>query len=351
MQIIEVHTKSRPSTVYCGEGAYARAEEFLRDKDTFIVTDTNVYRLYGEKLRADFPSARICVVKAGERHKNKATLFQILDEMLKAQLHRNSVVAAVGGGVVGDMAGFAASVYMRGTRLVQIPTTLLSQVDSSVGGKTAIDHGGVKNVLGAFYQPEYVFCDPVFLQTLPPREIKCGWGEIIKTGVLDAKIGDRILENASRLYDLQFMKEIVADCIRFKANVVEQDETEKSGVRKCLNLGHTTGHALELKYGRRSHGEYVLIGMWLESVIAEREGVCTAEYAARVRELIALAQKRIPAFADARSVVKYALLDKKNSEKGIVDMILPKARGEYAEYRLSAEKYAQYLALLQERQA
>ncbi len=351
MQIIEVHTKSRPSMVYCGEGAYEQARQFLKDKETFIVTDTNVQRIYGEMLRKDFPAAEICVVKAGERNKNKNTLFQILDKMLKAQLHRNSVVAAIGGGVVGDMAGFAASVYMRGTRLVQIPTTLLAQVDSSVGGKTAIDYGGVKNVLGAFYQPEFVFCDPVFLKTLPSREMKCGWGEIIKTGVLDAKIGDRILENLSKTEDLAFLKEIIADCVRFKANVVEQDETERSGLRKCLNLGHTTGHALELKYGRRSHGEYVLIGMWLESVIAERENVSTAENAARVRQLVALAEKKIPTFQNVVSVVQYALLDKKNSEKGVVSMILSKARGEYTEYNLSADRYAEYLVMLQEKRS
>lgn len=351
MQIIEVHTKSRPSTVYCGEGAYEQARQFLKDKDTFIVTDTNVSRIYGEMFKKDFPTAKICVVKAGERNKNKTTLFQILDEMMQAQLHRTSVVAAIGGGVVGDMAGFAASVYMRGTRLVQMPTTLLAQVDSSVGGKTAIDYGGVKNVLGAFYQPEFVFCDPMFLKTLPLREVKCGWGEIIKTGILDAEIGDRILENSAKMGDFSFLKEIIADCVRFKANVVEQDETERSGLRKCLNLGHTTGHALELEYGRRSHGEYVLIGMWLESVIAEREGVSAPENAQRVRQLVALGEKKIPVFENAGSVVKYALLDKKNSEKGIVSMILPKARGEYAEYSLSAERYAEYLALLQEKHA
>ena len=206
-------------------------------------------------------------------------------------------------------------------------------------------------MLGAFYQPEFVFCDPMFLKTLPPREMKCGWGEIIKTGVLDADIGDRILKNSSKLSDMAFLKDIVADCVRFKANVVEQDETEQSGLRKCLNLGHTTGHALELEDGRRSHGEYVLIGMWLESLIAEREKVSTAENSRRVRELVALAEKKIPVFENAASVVKYALLDKKNSEKGIVSMILSKARGKYTEYTLSADRYAEYLAMLQEKRS
>ena len=161
---------------------------------------------------------------------------------------------------------------MRGTRLVQIPTTLLAQVDSSVGGKTAIDYRGVKNAVGAFYQPERVFCDPLFLQTLPAREIRCGLGEIVKTGVLSALIGEKIRRNADKLHDLGFLQTLAADCIRFKAGVVEQDETEKSGLRKCLNLGHTTGHALELLCGRRSHGEYVLIGMWLEPLSRKVKG-------------------------------------------------------------------------------
>ena len=351
MQIIEVHTKSRPSEVYCGAGALEEARRFLKDKDVFVVTDENVAKIYADRIGEWFPKAVVCTVKAGERRKNRGTLFQIIDKMLEAQLHRNSVVAALGGGVIGDMAGFAASVYMRGTRIVQIPTTLLAQVDSSVGGKTAIDYGGVKNVLGAFYQPERVFCDPLFLQTLPPREVRCGLGEIIKTGVLDAKIGDRIAENASEITDLTFLREIVADCVRFKAEIVARDETESSGLRKCLNLGHTTGHALELAYGRRSHGEYVLIGMWLESLIAEREGVCTPAWAEHVRKLVSLAEKKIPTFENVRSVLRFALLDKKNAERGSVSMILPKCRGKYGELVLSAERYAEYLGLLQERRA
>ena len=347
MKIIELHTKSRPGTVFCGEGALGAAAEYLQGKDIFIVTDENVFRLHGALIQKTFPSARICKVPAGERNKNKNTLFRILDEMLAAGLHRSSYVAALGGGVIGDMAGLAAALYMRGTRLVQIPTTLLAQVDSSVGGKTAIDYKKVKNVLGAFYQPERVFCDPLFLQTLPAREIKCGLGEIVKTGVLDAEIGARLRAGKDRLRDLAFLREIVADCIRFKARVVEADETESSGLRKCLNLGHTTGHALELAYGRRSHGEYVLIGMWLESYIAEEEGVCSPGYAQEVRSLVALAEPKIPAFDRAEECLRYALLDKKNAEAGKVSLILPKARGEYAEYTLSSARYAEYLKRLQ----
>lgn len=348
METIQLHTKSRPSTVLCGAGALSEAKSFLQSKECFVVTDSNVLRLYADTISQTFPGAPVYAVPAGERHKNRRSLFVILDAMLDARLHRSSVVVALGGGVVGDMAGLAAALYMRGTRLVQVPTTLLAQVDSSVGGKTAVDYRGVKNVIGAFYQPERVFCDPLFFRTLPPREIRCGLGEIVKTGVLDPAVGDMIVENKGRLRDLGFLQQLAAACVRFKARVVEEDETERSGLRKCLNLGHTTGHALELMYGRRSHGEYVLIGMWLESHIAEREGVCTPAYAREVRSMIALAQPRIPAFPGAAGALRYALLDKKNEGQGTVSMILPKERGAYAELALPAEQYAAYLALLED---
>ena len=318
MEKIELHTKSRPSTVYCGEGAFAQATEFLRGKDIFVVTDSNVFKLYESFLKEHLPQARICVVPAGERNKNRSTLFRILDAMIDARLHRSSVVVAFGGGVVGDMGGFAAALYMRGTRLVQIPTTLLAQVDSSVGGKTAIDYRKVKNVLGAFYQPEYVFCDPYFLKTLPRREIKCGLGEIIKTAALDKALADKVLQYKDRLEDLSVLRDMVADCVRFKARIVEQDETESSGVRKCLNLGHTTGHALELLFGRRSH----------------------------VRRLVSLAEPKIPRFQNAERGVSFALLDKKNSQKGSVSVLLSSGKGEYAEAELSESEYCGYLMRL-----
>ena len=348
METIQLHTKSRPSTVLCGAGALSEAKSFLQGKECFVVTDSNVLRLYKDAISQTFPGASVCAVPAGERHKNRRSLFVILDAMLDARLHRSSVVVALGGGVVGDMAGLAAALYMRGTRLVQVPTTLLAQVDSPAGGKTAVDYRGVKNVIGAFYQPERVFCDPFFLSTLPAREVKCGLGEIIKTGVLDPEIGDALCANKGKLGDLTFLFSLAEKCIRFKAGVVEKDETESSGLRKCLNLGHTTGHALELLCGRRSHGEYVLIGMWLESIIAEREGVCTPARAEEVRALVRLAEPRIPRIEGAERALRYALLDKKNGAKGEVALLLPKARGEYAELSLPAEKYARYLKLLEE---
>ncbi len=349
MQEIRIETFSRPSLVYCGDDALKKAAEYLKDQEVFIVTDTNMFALYGNLLREKFPSAKLFAFSAGEKSKNERTLFRMLDAMLAANLHRSSFVAAVGGGVTGDMAGLAAALYMRGTRLVQIPTTLLAQVDSSVGGKTAIDRGNVKNAIGTFYQPECVFCDPLFLQTLPPREILCGLGEIVKTAILDGDLADMLRQNARRLRDADFLRDITADCVRFKAKIVAADETEKSGIRKCLNLGHTTGHALELRYGRRSHGEYVLIGMWLESFIAEGENACSHMYAESVRDLISLVYPKIPSFANVAECIPYALLDKKNCGKDSVSVVVSSGRGKYEELNLSAEKYAEYLCALQEK--
>ena len=339
MQTIEVKTKSRPSTVYCGEGAVKKLEELLDGKDIFVVTDTNVYRLYEDFIRSTFPHSPVFAVPAGERHKTPHTLFSILDQMLQARLRRNCWLVALGGGVVGDMGGLAASLYMRGIPAVQVPTTLLAQVDSSVGGKTAVDYRGVKNVIGAFYQPEYVVCDPMFLKTLPAREIRCGLGESVKTGALEGAIFGQLEKNADRLADFAFLEEITAACVRFKAGIVEKDECERSGLRKCLNMGHTTGHALELFYGRRSHGEYVLIGMFFESCIAERIGICAAEYARRLRTLIGRVVKKLPRFENIGEAARTALYDKKNEKKNEVSLILPRSQGAYAEAKLSIEEY------------
>lgn len=342
MRKIRIHTKSRPGIVYCGEGAFEQGyEETLAGKELFVVTDSNVARLYADLIEKYFGNAHVCVVPAGEKNKNHKTLFSILDEMVRARCHRKTVLVAFGGGVVGDVGGFAASLYMRGTRLVQIPTTLLAQVDSSVGGKTAIDYRGYKNIVGSFYQPEQVLCDPRFLTTLPKREIRCGLGEIVKTAALDAEIFD-ILQGATD-FGLRFLEKLVPLCVRFKAGVVERDERETAGLRQCLNLGHTTAHALELDYGRRSHGEYVLIGMAFETKIALAEGVCKREYADRILKIVSRALPKMPRFPDIGSAAENALLDKKNSGQEKISLVVPKARGEYAEISLPLPTYAEYL--------
>lgn len=342
MSRIILETKNTDSTIYCGKGELEkRLGSLIERKQTFAVTDSNVYRLYGEMID-DLFGSNVYVLPAGEANKNIHRLMDILKSMACASLKRSAVVVAFGGGVVGDIAGLAASLYMRGVDLVQVPTTLLAQVDSSVGGKTAVDFCGVKNLVGSFYQPQAVIVDPLFLDTLSNREIRCGLGEIIKYGALNAEIYKKLIENKDRLTNKAFLRDITYDCIRHKAHVVEEDERETSGARKTLNLGHTTGHAFEMYYKRKSHGEFVMIGAYYEMYIAVKKGICTPGYAHSLSGLI----KRvitIPAYADADRACKAAMYDKKNIKADEISMIVPEREGTVAEMRLSADEYARML--------
>ena len=234
---------------------------------------------------------------------------------------------------------------MRGIHLIQIPTTLLAQGDSSVGGKTAIDFNKVKNLIGTFYQPEEVIIDGEFLKTLPAREIRCGLGEIIKYGALDRGIYDKLLKNSHNLENEDFLDEITVDCIRHKVAVVTRDERDLTGVRKTLNLGHTTGHALELFYGRKSHGEFVLIGAYYEMYIAKAKGLGAPAYFDNLISLIKTVIKKIPAYENIGEAAKMAKYDKKNSSDEKISLVVPKSEGATAEITLKLEEY---IALLEE---
>ncbi len=335
MESITISTQSTESVITCGNGAFEQFVKNFKGGKTFIVTDNNVFALYGNIIKSSFPNSGMYVIKAGEKSKNYNVLLAVLREMISFGLTRSSTVIAFGGGVVGDLAGLAASLYMRGVNLVQIPTTLLSQVDSSVGGKTAVDLCGVKNVIGTFYQPSQVVVDPMFLRTLPRRELRCGLGEIVKYGVLNADIYKIIKNNADNLFDYDFLEKVTAPCIRHKAAVVANDEHDLGGERKSLNLGHTTGHAFELYYKRKSHGEFVLIGAYYELFIAVNSGVCDKAYADEIKNLIKKVLKSIPAYDDA-SAAKY---DKKNAEQSKISLIVPKSKGEWTEVTLGIAEY------------
>ncbi|MDE6868354.1 MAG: 3-dehydroquinate synthase [Clostridia bacterium] len=339
MKEIVLKTNTQKSVIYCGSGAFEKYAH--TEGDLFVVTDSNVYSLYSGLIEKTFSGAAVKVIRAGEKSKNSRTLFSILQAMASAGLKRGGTVVAFGGGVVGDIAGLAASLYMRGTHLVQIPTTLLSQVDSSVGGKTAIDFKKVKNLIGTFYQPEKVIVDPMFLKTLPDREINCGLGEIIKYGALDKEIYKK-LQNADDLKNFEFLENVTADCIQHKANVVLIDEHDLNGTRKTLNLGHTTGHAFELYYGKKSHGEYVLIGTFYELYIAKKLGLCEENYAQTLINMITAVIGTIPVYGDVRKAAAYAVYDKKN-DGGQISVIAPKCVGESVEIKLSIQDYLSYI--------
>lgn len=295
-----------------------------------IVTNTTVAPLYAARLAASLAPhfARVlhCVLPDGEEYKDWATLNRIFDTLLGRQCDRRTTLFALGGGVIGDMTGFAAASFMRGVPFVQVPTTLLAQVDSSVGGKTAINHPLGKNMIGAFYQPRLVVADLATLHSLPQRELSAGMAEVIKhaaiadvdfLGWLEARV-DALMERDDRA-----LAEAVARCCRIKAGVVAQDETE-GGLRAILNFGHTFGHAIEagMGYGNWLHGEAVGAGMVLAADLSVRLGLLPAADAARLARLIARAG--LPVDAPDLGAARYAELmqvDKK-AEAGEVRFVL-----------------------------
>lgn len=342
METIDVKTPSYEGKIYLGgEAVECRLPALTEGKKCFVVTDSNVYTLYADWFARWFDGAEIFVLPAGEENKNFQSLCAILEKMTGVGMRRTSRLFAVGGGVVGDIGGLAAALYMRGISYVQIPTTLLAQIDSSVGGKTAVDLGGVKNVVGAFYQPCEVLIDPAFLKTLPQRELKCGLGEMVKYAALNGEIFDLLEENPSAWGDIGYLTGLISACVRHKARVVEADEKE-NGERRSLNVGHTTGHAIELTSGL-SHGESVLYGMLFETRIAIDLGVCEKEYGEKLLALIERAIKCSPCeradFSKIAKNAEKARSDKKNTEDGRIQMAVAKAKGGWTMLSLSFEDY------------
>ena len=274
-------------------------ERFSACRDVLVVTDENVGPLYlaavrGALSQAGFKPSHV-TVPAGETSKSIEVAAEIWSAMAQLQLGRDCLVVALGGGVVGDLAGFVASSYMRGVPVVQVPTTLLSMVDSSVGGKTAVNLPEGKNLVGSFFQPSFVCADVDVLNTLPEREWLCGFGEVAKSAAIDSDdFFFWLLEHAAEFvaHDADAVAEAIARCVVFKAAVVAADKTESSGVRECLNYGHTLGHAIEVcsGYGTFSHGACVAEGMrFAAHVTAEELAHVDAGAAAAAREF-ALAQ-------------------------------------------------------------
>jgi 3-dehydroquinate synthase len=292
-----------------------------------VVSNTTVAPLYYDRVRASLEEAgyRVLLVALpdGEGFKNSATLNLIYDALVNGSLDRGSFILALGGGVVGDMAGFAAASYLRGIPFVQLPTTLLSQVDSSVGGKTGINHPRGKNLIGAFYQPRAVLVDVDTLGTLPEREYLSGLGEIVKYGaVLDGDFFAFLEQNVPRLLrrDKTALIHAVDRSCAIKARVVESDERE-GGVRAVLNYGHTLGHAVETLtgYTRYLHGEAVAIGMVQAARVSQSHGFCTEAERGRIESLLALLglPRELPAFP-AAAYAEALSHDKKVRDSGLL---------------------------------
>jgi len=308
-----------------------------------VVTNTTIAPLFYDRVRAAMEAAGYRVVPVllpdGEGHKNSATLNLIYDALVDASLDRGSFILALGGGVIGDMAGFAAASYLRGIPFVQLPTTLLSQVDSSVGGKTGINHPRGKNLIGAFYQPRAVLIDVATLDTLPEREYLSGLGEIVKYGaVLDGEFFTFLEQNTDLLLfrDKSALIHAVSRSCAIKARVVESDERE-GGVRAVLNYGHTLGHAVETLtgYTRYLHGEAVAIGMVQAARISQHFGFCSEADRDRIESLVkALGlPTELPSFP-ARQYQEALSHDKKVRESGLL-FICNLGIGEYRMERLT----------------
>ena len=305
-----------------------------------IITDSNVGPIYGRRALAAFPSgvAELITIPAGEIHKTRETWASVTDDLLSRGLGRDATIVALGGGVVGDLAGFVAATFMRGVPVVQVPTTLLAMIDASVGGKTGVDTPAGKNLVGAFHQPAAVVADPQTLGTLGVNNLRTGFAEAIKHGavadsgyfeavtrelpVLLASYGDAVSDSFSR---------IIVRSIEIKAEVVLRDDRER-GLRKVLNFGHTIGHALEALSGYElAHGEAVAIGMVLESALAERTGIAEAGTSDRIRDSLRVAGLPVdrPASIAGQRILEAMRADKK-ARGGRVEFALPSRIGAMA---------------------
>ena len=291
--VVDLGERSYPIRI--GHGLLGRPgllDDYIPGKQVFIVTNEAVKDRYLDPLLSSLPSvAADCMcIGDGEAFKTLDTYAMLMDRLIAGGHNRTTVIIALGGGVVGDVAGFVAATYQRGVTFIQVPTTLLALVDSSVGGKTAVNHPRGKNLIGAFYQPDCVIADIGTLETLPPRELKSGLAEVIKYGVIyDAAFFDWLSVNLERLLalDAEALVYAIAKSCRIKAAVVQTDERE-TGLRAILNFGHTFGHALEslTGYEQLLHGEAVAIGMVMAADLSSRWAKLPREQAMRIKDLI-----------------------------------------------------------------
>ncbi|MGB0964623.1 MAG: 3-dehydroquinate synthase [Litorivicinus sp.] len=332
--VVELDDRSYPIEIGGGLLDSERLAQVLPHSEIMIVTDSNVAPLYLQQVQAQLAHARVLVhvIPAGESSKRLSELEMIWSELLHARFSRRCALVALGGGVVGDMTGFAAACYQRGVDFVQLPTTLLAQVDSSVGGKTAVNHPQGKNMIGAFHQPQAVLIDTDTLRSLPPREFAAGMAEVIKYGALgDLDFLNWLGEHMQALKALQpeALAQAVQHACQMKADIVAADERE-AGQRALLNLGHTFGHAIEAQeqYVGLLHGEGVAVGMVMASDLSVRLGWSDAQSHERLVHLIESVGLPVmpPACMTPDNFMHHMGLDKK-VDAGQLRLVLPKPMG------------------------
>jgi 3-dehydroquinate synthase len=333
--LLDVGSRSGRYGIHIEPGLAARLNGLLDAAGVptrrFLVSNLTVWRFH-EPVFAGLTPEEPILLPDGERYKNLQTVGRVYDALISAHADRASAIVAIGGGVLGDTAGFAAATYLRGVPVVQVPTTLLAQVDSSVGGKVGVNHAQGKNLIGAFHPPALVVVDPALLSTLPRREFRAGLYEVIKYGVIASRpLFDRVAASMPALFkrDPDALMAIVTESCRIKARVVEEDERE-TGIRRTLNLGHTAGHALEAvtKYRRFRHGEAVGYGMLVAAEIATARGTMPAADRDALAALIAK-MGPLPAVADLPvSEALEAIAHDKKVVAGQLHYVLPTSIGE-----------------------
>jgi len=338
MKTVNVDLGERSYPIFIGQdllGKKAWLIPYIKGQQVMVVSNETVAPLYLEKTLAglkDFKTSTT-ILPDGESYKTLTILNQIFDRLLEERFDRQCTLVALGGGVIGDMTGFAAACYQRGVHFIQIPTTLLAQVDSSVGGKTGVNHALGKNMIGAFHQPHVVLCDTDTLKTLANRELSAGLAEIIKYGLIrDLKFFEWLEQNMSKLLnrDAESLAFAIEQSCRNKAEVVAEDEHE-GGVRALLNLGHTFGHAIETGggYGNCLHGEAVAIGTILAANLSNHLGWIDKETVQRIKNIFLAAQLpvEIPAQISSETMLELMKVDKK-VRGGRVRLVLLKSIGE-----------------------
>ncbi len=314
MKKIEIHGSGRTSVIFVGE-RITKLSSYLPHGKVIIITDKNVHRLYHKEL-AGYP---VIAISLGEKNKTLQTVEYIYKKLVELDADRSTFIVGFGGGLVCDITGFAASTYMRGLRFAFVPTTLLAQVDASVGGKNGVNFNGFKNMIGVFNQPEFVICDMNMLKTLPKKEILCGFAEIVKHALIaDANMFNFLENNLRKAVALnsRIIEELVYMSAVIKSEVVNQDEREK-GLRRILNFGHTLGHAIEKCSNRYSHGEAVSIGMVAISALSVRKGWLKPEEYTRIETLIRSIGLPVHVRIPASSIEEAMRKDKKREGKSI----------------------------------
>lgn len=352
MKKIPLELGTRSYDIIIANNSTGSLTQFLAQKKyskIFVITDENVAKLHLAKLQAVLPTSEKIIIPTGEQTKSFHFLEKICEEILTKGIDRKSLIIAFGGGVVGDLSGFIASILLRGIDFIQIPTTLLAAVDSSVGGKTAINSKAGKNLVGSFYQPKLVFCDLEFLKTLPKRELKSGYAEVVKYGFIrDENFFEFLEKNYAKIFthNQEFLTKIITRSCELKAEIVGHDEYE-SGERMLLNFGHTFGHIFETETGysdELSHGEAVAMGMAMAARMSHNLGFIDKKTSDRITSHLencgfVIDPKKLRKNWNEENLVSHLTKDKKNESKNLTFILLKEIGNAFIEKGVPLQEF------------